>query len=310
MKIKITYYLLIFLTAFVGFACKEEMSQNEILQIGIANCRTLAPFIKKMNFDVSRSGFSSNETNIKGLALVQFPASPADTLSKKVYTDPSWGKYGYMGSITTDNTGSAYTAPIPKVNTLDNPLSTLNRIYKVDAQTGVMSIFCKLPQADTAAGVVAFAVLGVYYDCHAGKLYASTVAGSTRDEEKGVIYMINPQTGKVEDEFTGHDAVTIFVGGVTGEKRLYFGSARGSEIYSVKLNKAGKFKGDLRTEFTLEQLGPRGDDKARRIRLNDQGMMMVYGVEFNYSLAAQSNKPETLYRFAYNRESEAWVNIK
>ena len=310
MKLKITYSFLIFLTALLGFACEEEMSQNEILQIGITNCRTIAPFIKKMDFDASRSGFSSNEINIMGLALVQFPKNPADSLSKKVYKDPSWGKYGFMGSITTDDKGNAFSAPIPKVNTLDNPLSTLNRIYKIDAQTGIMNLFCKLPQADTSAGVVSFAVLGVYYDCHANKLYASTVAGSTREQEKGVIYMINPETGEIEDKFVGHDAVSVFVGGITGEKRLYFGSARGSEIFSVKLNKSGKFKGDLRTEFTLEQLGPRGDDKARRIRLNDKGVMTVYGVEFNYSLAAQSDKPETMYRFGYNQETTAWVNLK
>jgi hypothetical protein len=297
-------------TCFLAMSCDEKMSESEVLQIGISNCRTMAPFIKKLNFDIQRSGFSSNETDIKGIALVQFPFTPEDTLSKKVYQDPSWSRYGFMGSITTDNKGNAFTAPIPKVNTLDNPLSKLNRIYKVDAATGVMNLFCTLPQADTSAGVVAFAVLGVYYDCHANKLYASSVAGSTRDEEKGVIYMINPETGKVEDTFAGHDAVTIFVGGITGEKRLYFGGARSSEIYSVKLNKKGEFKGDLRTECSLEQLGPRGDDRARRIRFDERGNMLVLGVEFNFNLAAQSNKPETLYHFVYNRQEEKWGYVK
>lgn len=307
---KIILPFLAVLSGFLSLSCEEKMSENEVLQIGTANCRTIAPFVRKMDFDVSRSGFSSNESNIKGIALVQFPKTAADSASKKVYAHPSWSKYGFMGSITTDNKGNAYTAPIPKVNTLDSPLSTLNRIYKIDGQTGEMQLFCKLPMADTSAGVVAFAVLGVYYDCHADKLYAATVAGSTREEEKGVIYMINVQTGEIEDELTGHDAVTVFVAGITGEKRLYFGNARGSEILSVKLNKKGKFKGDLKTEFSLEQLGPRGDDKARRIRLDERGNMMVFGVEFNYSLAAQSNKPETLYRFGYDRGAGKWVFLR
>jgi hypothetical protein len=263
-----------------------------------------------MNFNISRTGLSSSETNVKGLALVQFPENAGDTLSRKVYKHPSWSAFGYMGSITTDEKGNVFTAPIPKVNTLESRLATLNRIYKVDGNTGQMKLFCQLPQADTTSGVVAFAVLGVYYDCPAHKLYASTVAGSTREQEKGIIYLIDPETGDVEDVLEGHDALSIFVGGTTGEKRLYFGNARTSEISSVKLNKKGEFRGDLRSELSLEQIGPRGDDKARRIRLDERGTMLVYGVEFNYSLAAQSNRPETLYRFTYDRAVEKWVFLR
>jgi hypothetical protein len=303
-------YIVFVLLAGALFSCEEKMTQEEITQIGIASCRSLAPFVKKVGFDVSRSGFSTNERNIKGIALVQFPVDPADTTDKKVWQDPSWQKFGWMGSITTDNHGAAYTAPLPKVNTFDNPLSQMNRIYRIDPQTGEMKVFAVLPAADTTSGVVSFAVLGVYYDCHANKLYASSVAGSKREEEKGVIYVIDPATGAIEDQLEGHDAMAVFVGGVTGEKRLYFGSTRTSDIYSIELSKSGKFKGDARKEFTLEQLGPRGDDKARRIRFDQQGNMLVYGVEFNYSLAAQSNKPETVYNFGYDKQNEKWVVIE
>jgi hypothetical protein len=306
-------HLLCLLLAFVCgalFSCEEKMSQEEVVQIGIASCRNLAPFVRKVGFNTARSGFSTSESTLKGLVLVQFPENPADTANKKVWRHPSWEKFGWMGSITTDNTGAAYTAPIPKVNTLDNPLSQLNRVYKVDPETGELKLFCVLPAADTTAGVVSFAVLGVYFDCHAKKLYVSTVAGSTRDEERGKIYVIDQLSGKIEDELEGYDAMAVFVGGVTGKKRLYFGSARNSTIYSIELNKSGKFKGEAREEFSLEDLGPRGDDKARRIRLDQRGNMIVFGVEFNYSLAAQSNKPETIYQFAYDKASEKWVAIK
>lgn len=292
------------------FSCEEKMTKEEVAQIGIASCRSLAPFVRKVGFNASRSGFSTSESTLKGLVLVQFPDNPADTASKKVWQHPSWQKFGWLGSITTDNTGAAYTAPIPKVNTLDNPLSQLNKVCKVDPETGELKLFCELPTADTSAGVVSFAVLGVYFDCHASKLYVSTVAGSTRDEEKGKIYVIDQKTGKIEDELEGYDAMAVFVGGVTGEKRLYFGSARNSDVFSVELTKSGKFKGDARKEFSIEDLGPRGDDKARRIRFDPQGNMIVFGVEFNYSLAAQSNKPETIYQFGYDRENSKWVVVK
>lgn len=301
----------LFLTGllFVFSACEKKMSPGEIAQIGIASCRNLAPFIKKTQLDPSRSGFSTNESDIKGIVLVQFPSSPTDSAAKKTWQHPTWSQYGWMGSITTDNLGNAYTAPLPKVNTFDNPLSQMNRIYKIDANTGEMSLFTILPLADTTRGVVPFAVLGVYYDCHGSKLYASSVAGSTRDVVKGVIYMIDPLTGKVEDTFEGYDAMGVFVGGVTGEKRLFFGDGRSSQIYSVALTKDGRFKGKASMACTLDQLGPRGDDKARRIRFDNLGNMIVLGVEFNYSLAAQSEKPETPYQFRYNHQEQKWETV-
>lgn len=308
MKYVTHFFFLIFLVIFSS--CEEKMTQGEIAQIGIASCRTLAPFIKKLGFDPTRSAFSTNEPTIMGLVLVQFPRNQADSASRKTYQDRSWAKYGWMGGITSDIDGSAYTAPLPKVNTLDNPLSQMNKIYKVDSETGDMAVLSELPKPDSVAGVVPFAILGIYYDCHGKKLYASSVAGSTRDEEKGVIYVVDPENGDVVDKLEGHDAIAVFVGGVTGEKRLYFGSARSSNIYSVELTKSGKIKGDIRKDCSLENLGPRGDDKARRIRFDENGNMMVFGVEFNYSLAAQSEKAETLYQFAYDRNAQKWVTTQ
>lgn len=291
------------------FACEEKMTQGEIVQIGIASCRTLAPFIRKMDFDPKRSGFSSGETNIKGIALVEFPLNPGDTAHKKTWQDPTWEKYGWMGGIATDNRGNAFTAPVPKVSTFDTPLSRMNRIYKIDANTGKMDLACVLPAADTSQGVVPYAVLGLYYDCHGSKLYVSTVAGSTRDEERGVIYALDPQTYEIVDQVKGIDAVAVFVGGITGEKRLFYGSARSSEIRSIELTKSGRFKGKSRYEFTLDQLGPRGDDKARRIRLDPNGNMIVSGAEFNYSLAAQNHRVEDAYVFGYDRMQNKWTQM-
>ncbi len=287
--------------------CEEKMTQGEIVQIGIASCRTLAPFIRKMDFDPKRSGFSSSESNMKGIVLVEFPVNPGDTTRKKTWQDPSWAQYGWMGGIATDNRGNAFTAPVPKVSTFDAPLSRMNRIYKIDANTGKMDLACELPAADTSQGVVPYAVLGIYYDCHGSKLYVSTVAGSTRDNEKGVIYAIDPQTYDIVDKVEGIDAVAVFVGGITGEKRLYYGSARSSEVRSIGLTKSGRFKGKSRYEFTLDQLGPRGDDKARRIRLDPNGNMLVFGAEFNYSLAIQNHRLEDAYVFTYDRIQNKWT---
>jgi hypothetical protein len=299
---KSPFYLIFALI--IVWGCKPEMTKDEIYRIGTEQCVRQPLFVVNLGFKTERSSFSTTQNYIKGLSLLEFPVNPADTISR-VYQHESWKQQGWMGSITTGADGTVYTAPIPKINTLERPLSKMHKLYKVNYRTGLMTELCELPKADTSAGVVPYGVLGVYYDCHANKIYASSVAGSTRDAVAGNIYMINPTNGAIEDELKGIDAMGLFVAGITGEKRLYFGNARNSEIKSIQLSKNGKFKGQPKVEFTLDQLGPRGDDKARRIRLDKNGNLMIYGVEFNFSLAAQTIVPQSLYEFSYN--GEKWI---
>ena len=286
------------------------MDQTEIFGIGTTPCAVTAPYAIKLGFTPHASAYSTSERNTKGVVLKELPQNESDTIGKRVYQHPSWGKYGAMGSITISDAGTVFTAPLPVINTLDRPLSKMNRIYKIDHLTGEMEEFMILPSADTSEGVVPFAVLGLYYDCHGRKLYASTVAGSTREHEKGVIYVIDAETRKIIDRMEGHDVSSLFVCGVTGEKRLYFGSARTSEVKSVLLDKSGQFEGDMKTEFSLDHLGPRGNDKARRMRMDQRRMLIVTGVEFDFNLTAPTVVPITSYAFVYNGKSKKWVTVQ
>ena len=121
---------------------------------------------------------------------------------------------------------------------------------------------------------------------------------------------MDPADGKITDKLIGNDALVLCVGVFTGETRLYFGSSRTSDVFSVELTKEGKFKGHLKKEFTLDLLGPRGDDKARRIRFDKNGDMMIYGVEFNYNLTAPTEKQETVYRFRYDETEKKWYFVE
>jgi hypothetical protein len=102
----------------------------------------------------------------------------------------------------------------------------------------------------------------------------------------------------------------LCVGGMTGEKKLYYGSARRPVIYSILLTKAGKFDGIPKEELSLDMLGPRGDDKARRIRFDKNGDMLIYGIEFNYNLTAPTEKQESFYRFRYYSDVKKWMPAK
>lgn len=290
-------------------ACQEKMTEDEIAQIGVLPCRKPASFIKSIGMDPNRSAFSSSDKTHKGIVLVQMPSSSTDTILKS-YQDPSWKSFGYMGSITTDEEGNVYSAPIPFVNTLDHSLQSIHSIYRIDSKTGKMNLYLELPKIDSIAGVVPFGVLGMYYDCHGKKLYIASVGGSTHEAENGHIYVIDILSKKIIDKIAHIDPMAIFVGGSTGEKKLYIGKARSSEIVSIKLTKSGSFDGEIQPELSLDGLGPRGMDKARRIRYDQYGNLVIHGLDFSFNLAAQSNKPETIYKFGYNKEEKKWIEMK
>lgn len=286
------------------------MTSEEISKIGTASCRTLAPFVKDLGFDMARSGITTTEPSVMGVVLVQYPKNRADSADRKMYQDRSWSQYGWMGTITSDIDGNNYTAPFPNENMPGRPLSGMNKIYKVDGETGNMAVLTELPKPDSTAGVYPFGVLDIYYDCHGKKLYASSVAGSTKEKEKGVIYVVDPENGDVVDKLEGHDATAVFVGGITGEKRLFFGSARSPEIYSVELTKEGKFKGNVRKEFSIEKLGDTRSDKARRIHFNEDGNMMIFASEFNYNPGVEKEEEQALYQFTYDKSTKKWIVLQ
>lgn len=308
MKIDSRLLLISFLTIFSS--CKEKMEEEEILGIGLTPCQQQPRFLGSTGLDPRRSAFSTSERKIKGLVLVQLPANPNDTTSRKTWQHPSWSQFGWMGPITTDDNGNAYTAPVPVINILDNPPAKRNIIYKVDGLTGEMKILADLPVESKTEGENVFGLLGLYFDCHARVLYASSVAASTRDLEKGIIYAVDPESGKIKDQLNGVDAIGLCVCGITGEKRLYFGSSRNSTVHSVRLARSGVFDGSVREEFSLDMLGPRGDDIARRIRVDKTGDMIIFGVEFNYNLTAPTEKQETVYRFRYSEEDKKWLPVQ
>ena len=165
--------------------CGEKMNEDEVLQIGITACQHQPAFISHTGLNPNRAAFSTSEKRTKGLALIQLPDNPADTAGRKVWQHPGWSRYGFMGAITTDDNGNVYTIPVPVINVLDNPLEKQNIIYKVSSATGEMNPLVDLPMNIKPGNTNVFGLMGLFYDCHGKKLYASTVAGSSKLKRDG-----------------------------------------------------------------------------------------------------------------------------
>lgn len=284
-------------------SCKEketEFSSNQ--------CKGSPAFIRNLGINPAKSYFSTSEIRTMGLVLTESeqPGNPAARITKSIQ-HPSWRKAGWLAPILIDEAGNIYSAPAPFINILDNPLANNNTIYKVDSRTGVMDEFMRLPSADSINAENPFGIIGIVYLCESGTLYVSTVAGSRRYEENGHIYAINVKTKKIIGQLNHTDAMGMGISYITGKRKLYFGTGRSPVIYSVSLSSDGEFSGSPAEEFTIQDLGPRGDDKVRRITTDQYGNLSIHGIEFNFNLIAPREKQETLYRFSWNADEKKWI---
>jgi hypothetical protein len=270
------------------------------------NCKGSPPFVRRIaGFATEKSYFSTSEIRKMGLVLIENQGT-GDHPSLRYYQHPSWQKAGWLSPIQLDEYGNVYTAPAPFINVLNNPVKKQNTIYKADAVSGEMQEFAQLPFPDSLSTNNPYGVLGLIYLCNPGILYASTIAGSDRHVVRGGIYAIDLKTKKIIDHISNTDAIGMGILSNTGKRKLFFGTGRSSEVFSIAVSRKGNFIGKPEFEFTLEGLGPRGDDKVRRIRTNQNGSLLVYGIEFNYNLIAPREKPETVYEFWYDEGQKKW----
>jgi hypothetical protein len=272
----------------------------------VDDCRTLPPFVERLGF--SRSTLlSTAERTVMGLILIE-PGQGSQV--PRTYQHPSWTMAGYLGPNAFDAKGNLYVAPSPRVSLGDNPPEKQNTIYKVDGETGVMTPFVTLPAAAPITLRNPYGVMGLAYDCETNSLYASSVAGSTRNDMAGRIYKIDVNTGEVASQLDNLDAIGVGVFNTTQGKRLYLGSARTQDILSVALTSQGDFAGAPVVEFSLAGLGPDGNDKARKISFDKANNMLVNGTKFNYNLAPPpaQQRPVT-YRYRYDPATGGWSHI-
>ena len=279
------YFCYVLLAVFSG-ACSEAVEYRS------KEGNRTPSVIRPVGCNPSRSAFSTSEKTTMGLVLVELGNQGAG----RKYQHPTWNMCGWAGPLLLDQFGNCFVGPVPVISIYYNPPAEQNRIYKVDAVTGLMQLFKELP--------------GFAYLCETNTLYVSTVQGSDRRSEKGIVYAIDAGSGEILDRMTGFDVLGMGISYAPGVRSLYLGSARTSDVVVVHLTKNGTFQGKPKAAFTLADLGPRGDDKVRRIRFNQYGAMQVYGVEFNFNLTAPTEKQESVYEFNWNDETKKWNFIK
>ncbi len=271
-------------------------------QVGIKDCRVMPPFSQKLGFDMSKSAFSTSERKKIGLCVVEF----REKGDNKIYQHPSWTKAGYLSAIAITEKGEIFCVPTPVINTLKNKPEEQNFLYKVEPSTGELKKVLELPFLAKANQNNPYGLVGLAYDCDTKVLYASSIMGSTMGKENGVVYAIRLTDMKVINSIKEIDVMGIGLVMKGNEKRLMIGRTRNGQIQSIALNQDGSFNGMAIDEFSLDGLGERGDDVARKIRMTADGTLTITGIGFYYNLTAPTEKPESKYIFKYLSEQQRW----
>lgn len=265
---------------------------------GANNCKRAPAFALARGFS-NNVAIITSVTGVKGILL----ADPANM--GKTYQDSSWVTHGYMGQFTTDEDGNIFVLPGPHVNLIDNPIATNNYVFRIDSKTGKLSVFARLPNNANDQSSNAFGALGITYNCNHKCLYISSVNSSTRKNEVGKIYQLSALTGKLLDSVVSFDAYGLLSLEIDETEVLLSGCARNSSVYEIKLNKKGGFASDPKEVFSIAGMGPRGDDRVKKIEFDNKHFrLIVKGHEFNYNLSAPAENQQTLYSFS--RITDYW----
>lgn len=269
------------------------------------NCKATPLYLLKTKIDLKNYIITTSDRFHKGLIFVNNDSATLNQKNPYFFQHNTWKKYGYLGGFVVNEKAEIYTIPVPTINSLENLKENQNTILKADSKTGDMQPFIVLPSNKLLVKGNAFGLLGIFYDCNSKILYATTVYNSTRLEEKGVIYAIDtkPAIPEIIDSITNIDAFGVSVIKIKNSKILFYGSARNSTVTGVVLDSLGKFTNKKRVAISLENLGPRGDDKCRKMKVTDSGELIVYGVEFNWNLTAPTDRQESEYTYEWDEAS-------
>lgn len=278
-------------------------------EVGSPNqCRQQPNFVSKVGLG-HQVALDSRQEGFMGLRLINARG--------KTWQHASWDMAGYIGAFERDHEGNIYVAPVPDVSLRHNDPKHQNRLYKIDKDSGEMSLFLSLPMADLASVNNPFGVMGLVFDCDTLSMYVTSIAGSSSRLINGRVYQISlkiEEVGKIISQISAVDAIGIGIFNDVEHKRLYYGEARSSNVFSVPLNKTGKLINLPRYEFSLATLKGGNTTSARKIQFKkarQQWQMIVKEMEFGFRLPAENNPHKSKYIFSYagNLNREKWRYI-
>ncbi len=291
--------------AFGVLSMSVSSQAQELKPGGVYGCAGMPQFIRSTGLQ-QPVAIDTSISRLPGVVLRELRGQ------QRVYQKESWKTTGHVGSTVRDAQGSIYAVPIPSVALDTNPLSKRNTVYRIRSDSGELETFVGLPLPENESQRNPFGAVGLALDCETNSLYVSSVAGSSATEVAGAIYQLDLATGKILDTWEGVDALGIAIYNSASGKKLYYGDARSSSLYTLDLKMNGRFSKGQASRYALSLLGLKNGDSTqiRKIRFstekNGLQLMTLDDTEFAYRPAAETARQYKKYIFAWNAEKKAW----
>lgn len=265
------------------------------------NCHTSPKFLSNLN--ISNPAISSQEERRPGLWIVSL-SNPS------IINQPSsWETLGSVGSFVITEDGDIFTAKVPQINTLHTNFLDLNSIFKIDSLSGEAKEFYKFDSLEYPSLKNPYGIINLSYDCSSNNLAVSVLSGSSYEEEKGRIFILNPKTKAIVAQIKDFDAygISYFYYGKGARKFLLLGSARNSALFSVRLDSDNQVIGRPKRELIIDKFNIL---KAKKIVQISDNQIKVTTTEFNYSLIGQSEFDSDVRTYEFDGVGFKQVNLK
>jgi len=220
---------------------------------------------------------------------------------QKVLHPDQWEQYEYLSTYTLDEKGNLYLIPTPFISIHPTTFTLQKNIYKLDSQIGKLSIFMHLDDVNPTANNP-YGLNTIVYDCDDHTLWAAAIDESDYQNQKGVIYHIDPKTKEILQRIDGFDALTMSIVKSQKGKFLLLGSARDNGLYAYRI--IGHV---LQSEgIKLFEL-PNVNEHIRKIKVKGQNRLELQAIPFSYTLIAQtSNNDRINYSAVWNKKNNNW----
>lgn len=301
-----------FLFAFGVFSCGLYLSagvahaQAEVQAADPYHCVRKPKFIQTAGMQ-QPVAIDTKQSRLPGVVIRELKGA------KRSFRHPTWSQSGHVASTIRDSNGNIYAVPFPSISLDINPLEKRNTVYKIDSITGEMTPFVHLPLIGEHSQQNPFGTMGVTLDCDTNSIYVSSVANSSPNEVNGVIYQVNIDTAQIESRLSGVDAMGVGIFDAGNGKRIYFGDARSSSIYSLPLLKNGDFSTQEQPRHELSLLEVKNGDSTQVRKIvfvkdKQYGYKLVATeTEFSFRLLAESGRRFRDYEFLWNASTGRWI---
>jgi len=270
---------------------------------------------QKIKIDRINSIYSTNQCGKEGNFFIPkgiLPPVTVDLTQKKykgivlyhgeneVYHPKSWERFEYLSDYVVDKQGNLYLVPMPFISITKNTFNFLQNLYKLDTDTGELSIFMHFDDIKPSS-TNPFGLNAIAHDCNDSTLWVSAIDESDYQVQRGVIYHIDPKNKKILSEYKGWDALALTVAFTDKGKILFMGSAKDSGLYIANI------ENNIITEpMKLFEL-PNPEEHIQKIIIHENNELEIKTIPFTYTLIAESSEKDgNYYKVIYDKIKNKW----